>query len=66
MLIRCDRRGKTSSEPQIHESGEPEGHQRGQSGQKGDHDYVESKKNESFFNAVEPLQQAALLLIDGV
>ena len=50
----------------MNESGEPEGHQRGQSGQKGDHNYVESKKDESFFNAVEPLQQAALLLIDSV
>ena len=50
----------------MNESGEPEGHQRGQSGQKGDHDYVESKNDGSFFNAVEPLQQAALLLIDSV
>ena len=50
----------------MNESGEPEGHKWGQSGRKGDHDYVESKKDESFFNAVEPLQQAALLLIDSV
>ena len=64
--IRCDRRSKTSSEPPMNESDEPEGHQRGQSGQKGDHDHVESKNDESFFSALKPLQQAELLLIDSV